>query len=198
VTRPVVVKIGGSLLEWEALPERLRAYLDSRRAERLALVVGGGRAVDLIRDLDRVHGLGQERSHHLALRALDLTAHLLAALVVGLEVVSRLDRLDRVWSEGRTPILATRDVLAEVDRGSCEPLPHTWDVTSDSIAARLAAHLRAAELVLLKSTSLPAGSDRVGAARSGLVDPAFSDAAKTIERITYLNLRDPGAIATSL
>jgi aspartokinase-like uncharacterized kinase len=192
---PVVIKVGGSLLDWEPLAGRLRADLDARHADRPVLLAGGGRAADLVRDLDRVHGLGDRRAHALALRALDLTAHLLAALVPGLEVVEALDALDRTWACGRTPVLAPRRFLDEDDRRAADPLPHSWSVTTDAIAARLARRLDAEELVLLKSAPLPPESDRAEAARLGLVDAAFPEAARWLRRVVYLNYRDPAATA---
>ena len=46
---------------------------------------------------------------------------------------------------GRVPVIAPYRWLREAD-----PLPHSWDVTSDSIAAWLASALGAARLVLVK------------------------------------------------
>jgi 5-(aminomethyl)-3-furanmethanol phosphate kinase len=193
--RPIVVKVGGSLLDWPELPGRLGAYLAERRGEVAALVVGGGRAADLIRDLDRAHGLGEERSHDLALRALELTAHVLAALLPGLAVVSDLPSLGAVRSAGGMPVLAPRAFLEREEREANTPLPHRWAVTSDSIAARVAERLGAAELALLKSASPPPGIDRDGAARLGLVDPYFPEASRPLRRVTFLNLRDPAGPA---
>ena len=61
---------------------------------------------------------------------------------------------------GRVPVLAPSQWLREAD-----PLPHSWDVTSDSIAAWVAGAVGARELVLVK----PAG-----AAGADTVDPYFS------------------------
>ena len=70
----VVIKVGGSLFDWPGLPAALTRYLDARRSEaRLAVIAGGGPAADIVRNLDRVHGLGEELSHQLALHALQLT-----------------------------------------------------------------------------------------------------------------------------
>jgi 5-(aminomethyl)-3-furanmethanol phosphate kinase len=195
VTGATVVKIGGSLLDWPPLPDRLASYLRGRRDDRLIVIVGGGRVADVVRGLDRVHGLGDVRAHRLALRALDLTAHLLAALVPGCEVVDRLDALAGPWERGRIPVLAPRRFLDEDDAASPDPLRASWDVTTDSIAARVAVHMAAEELALLKSAPLPPGADRRDAARLGLVDPAFPDESRRIGRVTYLNLRDPTADA---
>lgn len=188
--RPVVVKVGGSLLDWPEFPARLSAYVHQRANDRLVLVVGGGRSADVIRQLDEIHSLGEAPSHALALHSLDLTARILAVLVPGLEVVAHPQDLGPVWNAGRTPILTPRLMLDDDDRAGLDPLPHSWTVTTDAIAARLAVLLNASELVLLKSAPLPPDADRAEAARLGLVDPAFLDAARTLERVLYLNHRD--------
>ena len=185
---PVVVKVGGSLLGWPTLAARLSAYLATRSGDRLVLIVGGGGAADWVRDLDRVHQLGEERSHVLALRALDLTAHALAAICPGLAVFEHPSDFEACWSAGRTPILAPRQLLDEDDRTSPDPLPRSWDITSDSIAARVAFRLGARELVLLKSASPPPGTDLIEAARLGLVDAAFPTTARG-RIVEIINLR---------
>ena len=71
-------------------------------------------------------------------------------------------------------------------------MPASWDVTSDSIAARIAAGLHASRLVLLKSASLPPGADRAEAARLGLVDPVFPSVARELKIVEYVCLREAG------
>ncbi len=56
--------------------------------------------------LDQTHSLGQECSHALALRSLDLTAYLFAAIVPESVVVDQVESLDAAWAESRVPILA--------------------------------------------------------------------------------------------
>ena len=189
MTRPVVVKVGGSLLDWPELPARLSAYLEGRRGDRIVLVAGGGRFADALRDLDRGHAIGEARSHALALRVLDVTAHLLAALLPGSCVIDDLAGLDPAWSGGRLPILAPRRFLDDDDR-SPDPLPHAWTTTTDSIAARLAVRLDVRELALLKSAPLPSGCDRDQAAHLGLVDPEFPRASEGVGLVTFRNLRE--------
>lgn len=194
----VVVKVGGSLLEWPELPFRLAK--DLVRRDRPLLIMGGGRLVDLVRDLDRLHTLGDERSHQLALRVLDVTAHALAALMPDVVVITSPDQAEAVRASGRWPVLAPRCWLdsCEQDTSHLACLPHSWEVTSDSIAAYLTDRVEAVELVLLKSAPLPPQVDRVEAARLGLVDPRFSDAARRLTRVTYRNLRDPDATDMTL
>jgi 5-(aminomethyl)-3-furanmethanol phosphate kinase len=194
-----VIKVGGSLLDWPELPGRLTEFLESRRAsmpaERTVLIAGGGPAADLIRVLDRIHGLGDQTAHLLAIHALDQTAIVLAAILPGSSLVDRIDALSTAWDASVIPILAPRSILSAIDRSRSgfDPLPASWDVTSDTIAARIAVYLEAEFLILLKSASLPVGTSRAAAARLGLVDPIFPVAAQALPRVAYLNLRDAPA-----
>ena len=181
----MVVKVGGSLLDWPPLPGRLADFLEGLGGVRPLLIVGGGRMADSLRDLDTIHGLGERRSHELALRILDVTAHLLVDIMPGTTIVDRLDGLDRAWSAGVVPVLAPRKALAADDRlAPTEALPHTWAVTTDSIAARVATLLKAERLILLKSAPPP--QDMALAVSMGLVDPHFSMASQRLSNITYV------------
>ena len=150
-----VVKVGGSLLGWPELPGRLTTWLETRRTndptEQVVLVAGGGAAADWIRSLDRIYGLGEDAAHAIALHALDLTAVILSRLLPGSTAIDRLEMLAAARESGMTPILAPRNVLNEIERLDTGRLPASWDVTSDTIAARIAEHLEARSLVLLKS-----------------------------------------------
>jgi aspartokinase-like uncharacterized kinase len=188
----VVLKVGGSLLDWPGLPRALSNLLDTLESDRLVLVAGGGQIVEVLRQLDRIHQVGEERSHELALRAMDLTARVLASILPGAIVVDQIDALGPAWLRGEYPILAPRRFLDADDRTSGSPLPHHWDVTSDSIAARLADRLGASELLLLKSTDTPPGISRQQAADLGLVDPSFPGISRSISRVVMMNLRHPG------
>lgn len=190
----VVLKLGGSLLEWPGLPGALADLVREYRHDRAVLVVGGGAMVDCLRDLDRIHQLGDQNAHELAIRTMAVTAHVAQAMAPGLLVVSDSDGLDRVWKSGRLPILVPGPLL-DAEPGS---LAASWDVTSDSIAAQLASQLGARSLVLLKSAPLPMGATREDAVRMGLVDPAFPAAAARIPDVRYRNLRDATATALSM
>ncbi|MFQ3593970.1 MAG: uridylate kinase [Gemmataceae bacterium] len=133
-----VVKVGGSLLDLPDLAKRLQPW-------RPALfVVGGGAMADAVRSLHRIHRLPEEVSHWLALRTCTLHAHFLAHLL-GLPVVSRPEQ---------GPGVLDAVAFCEADEANPEHLPHSWEATSDSLAARVAEVARA-ELILLKSTDGP-------------------------------------------
>jgi aspartokinase-like uncharacterized kinase len=148
------------------------------------LVPGGGAGADVIRHLDRLHGLGEEAAHWLALRVLTLNADLLAALLET-RVVPR-----PVAAGGVTVLDPHAFCLADVGRP--DALGHTWNATSDAVAARVA-EVTGADLVLLKSADLPAGMTWPGAAAAGLVDPTFAAVVGRANlRVSWVNLRRPG------
>jgi aspartokinase-like uncharacterized kinase len=164
------VKVGGSLFDLPNLGEHLRAWLATLPAGRVLLAAGGGAAADLVRDADRLDGLGEERSHWLALRALTFTAHQLAARLEGADVVTDLAERHAVWNAGRFPILDLH-AFAIADENNPDHLPHLWSTTSDSLAARVAIVADISDLVLLKSRDVP--PDWAEAVRAGAVDPGF-------------------------
>lgn len=162
----LIVKVGGSLFDWPDLGPRLREWLEANAPLETILVPGGGRFADIIRDFDRAHGLGDEVAHHMALQAMTLNAQLLAALIPGSCVIDGPDLAELLWEQNRLPIL---DALAFCESDDADALPHTWAVTSDSVAARLAIVAGATELVLLKSAPPPAEDVTVWA-ECGYVD----------------------------
>jgi aspartokinase-like uncharacterized kinase len=174
--RPLVCKVGGSLYDWPDLAPRLRGWLEApvRQQTPLILVPGGGATAEAVRQLDRDHGLGEEAAHWLALRALALNAHFLAALLPG-ATEAGLEDCAGLWRRGMLPILDGY-AFAREDEGRPGRLPHTWAVTSDSLAVRVADVAGAGELVLLKSVTIPAGLDWAEAGRRGFVDEYFAEA----------------------
>jgi aspartokinase-like uncharacterized kinase len=185
----MVVKVGGSLFDLPDLGPRLCGWLDRHAPREVLLVPGGGPAASAIRTLDRTHALGEETSHWLALRALAINAALLAALVPASCVIDGLDLAELVWEQNRVPVL---DAFAfcEADEENDGHLPHSWAVTSDSVAARAAVVMNAAELVLFKSAPPPPG-DAAAWAASGYVDEWLPRVlAETDARLRAVDLRN--------
>jgi aspartokinase-like uncharacterized kinase len=187
VSHSVIVKVGGSLFDLPDLGSRLRRWLDGLRTPNAILVPGGGASADLVRAWDRRFCLGEEQAHWLALRALTFNAHFLAALVPGACVVEYLQACHGLFAAGRLPIMDMH-AWALADEQQADPLPHCWEVSSDSLAAHLAVRAGAAELILLKSTPLPDGMDWSSAAEQGLVDPYFPTALGPAENVAVRNI----------
>jgi aspartokinase-like uncharacterized kinase len=184
---PRVVKLGGSLLDLPELAGRLRGWIAEQPPARNLIIVGGGQFAEALRALDRVHHLGDEACHGLAVGAMSLTARLLHAVVPDWPLITWPGELARA---GPPAIFDVADFLAADERSTDRPpLPHSWDVTSDSIAARVAWRVAATELVLLKSSLPPENSDTAAAASPGYVDAHFPQAAAGL-RVRCVDLRD--------
>jgi probable H4MPT-linked C1 transfer pathway protein len=157
-----VVKVGGSLLaSAELLDATLETIVRSARDTRTVIVPGGGPFADAVRDADQRLALDDHTAHWMAILAMDQYAHLLAARRPGLALATSLGDVREWLALGRVPVLAPFRLLRQRD-----PLPHAWDVTSDSIAAWIASEL-GAHLVLVKHPGANVGD---------AVDPYFSRA----------------------
>ena len=166
----VVVKVGGSLYDHPRLGPGLRAYLDRIDAPCVLIVAGGGLIADAVRALDTWHDLDEEKSHWFAMLATHFTMHIVRELTG----VERWTAWLEWWvpSPGvRVKLLSCMGFLQDYER-LFGPVPHTWDLTTDSIAAYAAAVGRA-KLILLKSIDVPAGTPWEQAAARGWVDGQF-------------------------
>ena len=159
----LVVKLGGGLLDHERhLTATLRLLASASRTRRLLVVPGGGPFADAVRDADARLGLSASAAHWMAILAMDQLAHLVVDRLESAVLVHGAAEIDAALEAAQIPVLAPFRWLRSAD-----PLPHSWDVTSDSIAAWLAGEVRARHLVLVKPP---------GAAGDALVDAYFSTA----------------------
>jgi aspartokinase-like uncharacterized kinase len=184
--RPVIVKVGGSLFDLKGLGPQLAAWLGTLAPQPIVLVPGGGPFANVIRQFDVQHGLGEEASHRLALASLTLSARFLAAVVPGAITVDALGACSPLWKEGYIPILDPARM--PIGKGD-DDLPHSWETTSDSIAARIASVARARLLILLKSVSLPEQMGWGEAALRGYVDRQFAGQIDGSFEVRFINFR---------
>ncbi len=129
--RILVVKVGGSLMDKvSSVIATLKSAADSPNCafDKIVLVPGGGIFADEIRSMNA----DDETSHWLAVLAMEKFGYLISAL--GIPAVDKLS--DCVSAGGKTLVLLPYKPVREYD-----PLPHSWDITSDSIAAWAASEL---------------------------------------------------------
>jgi aspartokinase-like uncharacterized kinase len=189
-TRPTVCKLGGSLLDWEGLPGALAWIERQWPGQPLVLVVGGGQTADLVRHWDRLFHLGEERAHWLALESLALNESLATELWPRLRPARNRAQVEAAHRDGVPALICASCFVRWGERQAAPPLPHTWQVTTDSIAAWVAQLVDAGELVLAKSVDLPAGCTVTEAAAQGLVDEYFPQLAGGVPRLSWVNLRN--------
>jgi aspartokinase-like uncharacterized kinase len=139
-----VVKVGGGLAR-EGGDGALRALCTTIAVvgERhpLLVVPGGAHFADAVREHDRRFSLRPQTAHWMAILAMDQFGWALADLIPG---AARCVDLGSV-RDGVVSVLLPAALLAQHD-----PLPESWAVTSDSIAAWVAGAAGADRLVLLK------------------------------------------------
>jgi aspartokinase-like uncharacterized kinase len=126
--KPLVVKIGGSL------PDRIPDLIRELRGFRVVIVPGGGNFADLVREC-RIED--QDAAHWMAIAAMEQFGWYISSF--GLPATDRLE-IPPV-SSVLLPYLSLR---------TYDPLPHNWDISSDTIAGWVAARL-SLDLLLIKS-----------------------------------------------
>ena len=126
---PLVVKLGGSL--YERVPELVPVFRQSPRP--LFIVPGGGRFADAVREA----ALPDDDAHWMAIRAMDRYGEYIGSCGMATSDLLKVP-------ETTTVFLPYRCTLHH------DPLPHSWDVTSDTIAAWVADEL-GLDLLILKS-----------------------------------------------
>ena len=147
-----VVKVGGRVLaDVGAFDVVLATLSDAAGSCRLLVVPGGGPFADAVRGVDRQIGLSDTAAHWMAIVAMDQYAEVIAERLVRASLVEDPREIGTAICRGGVPILRPSRWLRAAD-----PLPHSWDVTSDSIAAWIAGQLGARQLILVK----PPGVDR--------------------------------------
>lgn len=144
-----VVKVGGALLSLDdALPRLVDALNRIPPGRSFMVIPGGGPFADAVRSVDRLHSLSADDAHWMAILGMDQYAMFLASRIPNAELVHRHGEIARARARGRIPVLAPYRWLLEAD-----PLPHSWDVTSDSIAVWIAVQVGARQLVLIKAST---------------------------------------------
>jgi aspartokinase-like uncharacterized kinase len=168
-----VVKIGGALLKHPDHLERVLAAVGELATKRPVVVVpGGGLFADVVRDVDKRVGLSDATAHWMAVLAMDQYALLLVERLRGAVLVRDSAEITAALTGSRVPVLAPANWMRTVD-----PLPHSWDVTSDSIAAWIAGVLGARDLLLIKAPAAEGAS---------IVDAYFARALPSDVRATVV------------
>ena len=126
---PLIVKLGGSL--YNQVPALVPIFQESPRP--LLIVPGGGQFADAVREA----ALPDDQAHWLAVGAMDQFGKYLGSQGMVTSDVMQTPEKSTVFLPCRT--------MRHYD-----PLPHSWDVTSDTIAAWVADQL-GLELLIVKS-----------------------------------------------
>jgi aspartokinase-like uncharacterized kinase len=168
-----VVKLGGSLDAAGRLGAWARAL--ARVDVPVLVVPGGGAFADGVRAAQRRWELDECTAHAMAVLAMEQMAHLLCALE---PAFTGTDDVGEPLVSGPNPgpvrVWYPRRELLGGGWPEAARIPASWDVTSDSLAAMVAARVQASGLVLVKSAPLSQGSATAASLQvSGVLDAAF-------------------------
>jgi dihydroneopterin aldolase len=145
---PLVVKVGGALSHVAGALDEVAEALATLATRRAVIVIpGGGPFADQVRRTQREVGATEAAAHWMAILGMDQYALLLADRIPGARLAETLEALDSA-GRGAVTIFAPYRWMRAAD-----PLPHTWDATSDSVAAVVAGAIGARELLLVKAVS---------------------------------------------
>jgi dihydroneopterin aldolase len=162
-----VIKLGGSFAGSRYLAGWVEVLANS--GGRSVVVPGGGPFANAVRHAQPKLGFSDAVAHHLALLAMEQFGQALASLSSNFVIVYSAAAIRRALLAGDVPIWSpTRMVLRRPE------IVPSWDVTSDSLAAWLAGHIGAEQIVLVKHGG-PFGNPvrAVDLAERGVVDRAF-------------------------
>ena len=184
-----VIKLGGSLLQRPTLRQDMLDWLQKQSQALHVCIVGGGKIVDAMRELDGVHGLDKQAMHWRCVEMLTSTFEIACELFPDWIAVRSKGQFDQILGLKQTP--SCKPFLVNVpgfySSARRLELPCDWRTTTDAIAAALSIDLSADELVLLKSCDVP-DVDLTDLSNQGVVDQAIVGLADGIPRVRIVRL----------
>lgn len=184
-----VVKVGGSLFDLPDLGACIQAWLRQEKTAKNIFVAGGGELAEFIRRQHQLSPLDESRAHWLCIEAMQMMSHILHQRLLGSVLCQHLSEMRKAKARLNIARLGESFYILQHPPGNSEIMLHeSWEVTSDSIAARLAICLGADELVLLKSADPPTG-DLQELSDLGYIDKFFPKLADELPPWRMVNLR---------
>ena len=140
-----VIKVGGSLSEDSASLTTLCQELGAlAKSYRMLVVPGGGKFADVVREFYHNFVLSDTVVHKMAILSMDQFGLFLSSITPNSQITYVLEEARSLSSAGILPIILPSRLMFQKD-----PLEHSWNVTSDSIAAYIAGLLLAKKLILV-------------------------------------------------
>ncbi|RCW89076.1 hypothetical protein DER71_10216 [Halanaerobium sp. DL-01] len=153
-----VIKIGGSFFSSDIFNSLKKILKDISALDIKGLVftAGGGKSADLIREFDRKYDLNDSSAHFAAISAVEINAYMLSSFLNDYTFLNAADgdfnkTGDGEFNKSKIEKNKISIFLPSAYYRKYDPLPHSWDVSSDSIALELADRACAEELILLKA-----------------------------------------------
>ena len=142
-----VIKLGGNILvnHLDSISPLFKIISEFGRHHRLIVIPGGGSLADEVRRLYQQFNLSESTAHNMAILAMDQNAFMINQFLERSQIVFDPSDARRTTKGHQVAVIAPFRLMRNRD-----PLPHSWGVTSDSIAAYVARTMRAEKLILVK------------------------------------------------
>ena len=144
----IIAKIGGKIFEnHENLENTLSQFknllFEKKQIDKVILIPGGGSYANFIRNLDAKLKISDDLSHWMAIFAMNWNGIAISQKYPDLKCINYINELKE--SKELISIFLPFDFLYQTDE-----LPHSWDITSDSITLYIASQLGLKECYLIK------------------------------------------------
>jgi 5-(aminomethyl)-3-furanmethanol phosphate kinase len=183
MTHALIVKFGGSSI---ASPDLMR-WVQALERSLLPMVIvpGGGPFARTVRQFQARIGYDDDAAYRMAILAMEQFGHALISLGSRLVPAATPEEIAAAHAASRIPVWMPERMAPGMP--AAEPVPA---VTSDGLAAWLAAQMPGSALCLIKQIDLPEGSslDAVMAAR--VVDAAFEEMLHPLTRVFVAGPKD--------
>ncbi len=142
-----IIKIGGSWITNSKLRELIDNLNNFKYSENLIIVVGGGHFTDSVRLVYQDKRLSEKTGHFLALKATEMFALLLKEMNKEVSLISKIESLKKKTNK-------LKIWLPSLSLKKEQTFIHSWNSTSDSVAAWLHNKLDSRGLLFIKSLIL--------------------------------------------
>jgi aspartokinase-like uncharacterized kinase len=139
-----VIKIGGSICTPLILKKLGRILEKIYKKHKFIIIPGGAEFADVVRKFDKKFHLTSKTSDKMAILSMDQYGLFLSD-IMKFPTMRELREAKNLENLKKPPIFLPSEYMFKEN-----PLPHSWNVTSDSIAAHIACKINARKVILVK------------------------------------------------
>jgi aspartokinase-like uncharacterized kinase len=166
----IVIKLGGSLSQSDALLKSLNSIKQNYADQAVVIVPGGGAFADQVRLAQQRWRFDDNTAHKMAILAMQQMALLIKGLMDDFSIANSVTDIPKQLQ--RQKIVVWSPDIVELDNASIQA---SWNITSDSLAAWLAGVISASKLILVKSAIIDENLSLRQLAEKAVVDKGFCD-----------------------
>ncbi|MGV9172074.1 MAG: hypothetical protein ACOC44_05575 [Promethearchaeia archaeon] len=153
MNRVILAKVSGKIIEDKEQSKDLidqckKIVYNHQYLDTIILIPGGGNTANLIRYIDHKLDVGDELVHWMAILAMDFNADQIHRKFSSVILIENLQELKKTIEEKKRGIYLFKPFSFLYNE---DFLPHSWDITSDSIALSISHRLNLSTCFLIKN-----------------------------------------------